>query len=97
MLVTRSPMAGPFLQGLPERPSVIDVARENRQHERAQALASIPTFNVTFNFEVGSNSIIVTLSDRTSGEIFRKLVYDQSGALQPQALAASGQRIDVMV
>lgn len=74
----------------------VEVARENRMLDRTDALSSVPSFNVAFNFDVGGNAIAVTLSDRVSGEIFRKLVYDQGGALQPQA-ATAGQLVNVMV
>lgn len=102
MMVTHASTAAPLwpvtpaAQARPAHPTVVDVARENRLHERTEALASVPAFNVAFNIDVGSNAIIVMMSDRVSGEIFRKLVYDQSGMLQPQAAGAAGQLIDLV-
>lgn len=103
MMVTHASMASPLWpvtpvsQATTVRPTVVDVARENRLHERTEALASVPAFNVAFNIDVGSNSITVMLSDRISGEIFRKLVYDQSGVLQPQSSELAGQLVDLVV
>lgn len=90
MMVSHASLAAPLMQ------TSLEVARENRMWERTEALASIPAFNVAFNIDVGGNSLTVLMSDRVSGEIFRKLVYDQNGALQPQA-ASSGQLVNMMV
>lgn len=87
----------PAAHAAPARPTVVETARDNRLHERVEALASIPSFNVAFNIDVGSNSIVVMMSDRVSGEIFRKLVYDQTGRLQPLAAGAAGQLVDTVV
>ena len=50
---------------------------------------------MAFDISLGGNAITVTLSDRTSGEVFRRLVYDHAGTMEPAALAARGQMIDV--
>ena len=42
-----------------------------------------------------SNSITLTLSDQTSGEVFRRLVYDRGAHLPVSLQGKLGQRIDI--
>lgn len=87
--------AQPDLTLMPARSSAADAARENRRQDRVSATASVPSTAMAFDISLGGNAITVTLSDRTSGEVFRRLVYDHAGTMEPAALAARGQMIDV--
>ena len=87
--------AQPSLNRMSSQPSVLEAARQNRQREQANASAVIPLTAMNFDISVGGNAITVTLSDRASGEVVRKLVYDHGGTLHTSAHAIRGQSIDV--
>ncbi len=85
----------PASTSMPEGRSAAELARETRRSESIVSRAEMPSTDMSFAVVPGSNSIIVTLADRTSGEIFRKLVYDRSGALRSLPQAGTGGLLDI--
>ena len=79
----------------PEARSTVELARDERRSEFIRARASIASTDLSFAVAPGNNSITVTLADRVSGEVFRKLVYDFSGTLQDNKHANTGLMLDV--
>ena len=80
---------------IPERSAAMEMAHRHRQQDRVNAAASVPSTAIAFDINLGGNSITVTLSDRASGEVFRRLVYDHGGTMQPSPHVAYGQFVDV--
>lgn len=74
-----------------------EAAKENRALDRLEANRLVPMTAMAFEVGPRSNSITVTLSDRVSGEIVRRLVYDRNAILQAQAPAGAGHSLDVFV
>lgn len=87
--------AQPSLSPMTSRSPAIEAASEHRQQDRVNTAATVHSTAMSFDINPGSNSMTVTLSDRTSGEVLRKLVYDHSGQLRRGARPKSGQMIDV--
>ncbi len=88
-----SPVSAP----LSTHRSATDEVKENREQDRLEANRLIPLTHMAFDVGLGSNSITVTLSDRVSGEIVRRLVYDRGAVLHPQGPASGGHMLDVYV
>lgn len=78
----------------PEGRSSAQLVRDELRSETIRARASIASTDLSFAIEPGSNSITVTLADRVSGEVFRKLVYDYSGVLHGDPRAHVGRMLD---
>jgi len=49
---------------------------------------------MSFDVDLSSSSMRVTLSDGGSGEVYRELIYDRSGLVHLPDQPATGQRID---
>ncbi len=79
----------------PEGRSTAELKREELRGESLRSRASVGTTDMSFAVAGGGNSITVTLSDRVSGEIFRKLVYDYSGVLHGDGRAHVGRMLDI--
>ena len=56
--------------------------------------SSMSWARISFNVDLNSSSIRVTLSDKRSGEVYRELVYDRGGLLHLPDQPATGQWID---
>lgn len=84
-----------FAPSLPYRSMTIDVAHQSSQQRGKYAGLPESSTMIFFDIKTGSNAITVTLSDRSSGEILRKLVYDRGGGLQPVSNAGHGRLIDI--
>ena len=56
--------------------------------------SSMSGARISFDVDLSSSSIKVTLSDRNSGEVYRELVYDRGGLLHLPDQRATGQWID---
>ncbi len=56
--------------------------------------ASISWRRMSFDVDLNSRSIRVTVSDRNSGEVYRELVYDRSGLLHLPGRPDAGRWID---
>lgn len=80
---------------MPARSLVTEAAQERQRHDRVTASVAVSSTSMAFDISLGGNAITVTLSDRTSGEVFRRLVYDHAGTLEPAAQASRGHLIDV--
>lgn len=86
MRVTHSPVSMPVSQNRPlpvVTPVRSPIAQERQEilaSERADTSVATPS-SAALSFEInsGSKSMTVTLSDQTSGEVVRKIVYDYGG------------------
>ena len=58
---------------------------------------TLPVSSTAIAFDVGrgGHAFTVTLSDRMSGDVLLKLVYDHGGVIRPAKAAAQGQMIDI--
>jgi hypothetical protein len=78
-----------------------DVATKTANAGEAPALSekrpSMPSARMSFDIGLAGNSLTVTLSDRNSGEVFLKLVYDDGGLVHSSLKAHAGQLVDVVV
>lgn len=64
---------------------------------RSEKRPSMPSAKMSFDIGLAGNSLTVTLSDRDSGEVFLKLVYDDGGLVHSSLQAHAGQLVDVVV
>ncbi len=98
VLRSGSPLRHTVLQQVstasPEGRSSAQLVREELRSESLRSRAWIASTDLSFAVDSGSNSITVTLADRVSGEIFRKLVYDFSGELHGDARGHVGRMLD---
>ena len=72
-----------------------DHLRRTQEHVNARALISAA--ELSFDIDLGGNSITVTLTDRASGEAFRKLVYDRAGLPSASRQSGTGRVVDITV
>lgn len=98
VLRSGSPLLQSVLQQVstatPEGGSSSQRVREEPRSESLRSRAWITSTDMSFAVDSGSNSITVTLADRVSGEIFRKLVYDFSGVVHGDPRAHVGRMLD---
>ncbi len=87
--------AAPELAPMPARSLGTEAAQERQRQDRVTAAVAVSSTALAFDFSLGGNALTVTLSDRTSGEVFRRLVYDHAGTLEPAAQASRGQLVDI--
>ena len=87
--------AQPSLNRTPSHAPVHEAAQQNPEKDRVKASATIASTAMNFDISVGSNAIVVTLSDRVSGEVLRKLVYDHGGSRKSGAHGSLGHLIDI--
>jgi len=77
------------------RSTTPETADQERGPDPANAPPSMRSTAMSFAISPRSNSITLTLSDQTSGEVFRKLVYDRGAHLPVSLQGKPGQRIDI--
>lgn len=67
------------------------------QENSTTKAVTLPVTSTAIAFDVGrgGHAFTVTLSDRISGDVLLKLVYDHGGVMRPAKPAAQGQLIDV--
>lgn len=65
------------------------------RQDSVRPVATLPSTTLAFDVGNGGESITVTLSDRNSGEVYRKLVYDRGARLQSALRADRGRMVDV--
>ncbi len=75
-------------------------AQEQRLPERRAALpaelkVTMPASRLSFDIDPAGHAVTLTLADRSSGEVYLKLVYDRGGLTQPLPRAGAGQRVDI--
>lgn len=61
----------------------------------ATVTAPVQSTAIAFDISRGGHAFTMTLSDRVSGDVLLKLVYDHGGVLHPTARAKQGQFIDI--
>jgi uncharacterized FlaG/YvyC family protein len=66
-----------------------------RTREDVNTNGLMSSTGLSFDVKHGSNALTVTLSDRNSGEVLRKLVY-RHGVERHSLMQSSGQNIDVV-
>ena len=52
---------------------------------------------IAFDISRGGHAFTMTLSDRVSGDVLLKLVYDHGGAMRTASRSSQGQFIDVVL
>ena len=62
---------------------------------RTVAKAPMPSVELGFDVEPHGRAITVTMSDRSSGEVVRKMVYDRSGLPDSRQQVRSRHAVDV--
>lgn len=70
---------------------------EERQKSQAgtDARASTLSSKMVFDIDHRNHSMTVTVSDGTTGELVRKLIYDRGGVAPTPAKSTMGQKLDV--
>jgi hypothetical protein len=56
---------------------------------------SVQSTSIAFDISRGGHAFTMTLSDRVSGDVLLKLVYDHGGAIRPATRSYLGGFIDV--
>lgn len=84
-----------------QRMETSDEARGDKPEppERQQnvpPVAALPSTTLAFDVGNGGETMTVTMSDRNSGEVYRKLVYDRGARLQSALRADRGCMVDVV-
>ena len=80
---------------MPVHSAKADTADQQRGPDLANAAPSMRPTAMSFAINPRGNSITLTLSDRSSGEVFRKLIYDRGAHLPVSLQGKLGQRIDI--
>jgi len=85
----------PVRSATPVHSATPETADQVRGPDLAIGASSMRSTAMSYAISPRSNSITLTLSDQTSGEVFRRLVYDRGAHLPVSLQGKLGQRIDI--